>query len=160
MCVCGDVIAEIKEAANDVENAGLSLFKARRSQRLEALAAHSTVVEIQVDFPGDVTGAGDESAAFETVIILLQLLCQEKGWKHAVLGRWPAKVYLVLTLPGTPDANVTTFLATLLPEALTRACVPGWVYPDGIVGDAQLSVRRRPPDDCFFPCTCCIGRGR
>ncbi len=123
--------------------------------------------------------------AIDTVVLLLQLLCQQRGWRYKVgpcslsvhddaplcryvrvttavlgyappqvLGRWPAKLYLVMDVP-----NVIECLTVDVHGCFLKAGIAGWSFPDGATSPyVELKVRlpvllpllRSQAASCFF----------
>lgn len=111
-----------KALAADVLHAGQPVFFPTvdaRVARWTSLCPGAGVVEFQVNFPS-------QESSLDTVVILLQLLCRQQGWAHRLVGRWPAKLYLVMEVP-----HVLDFFTTHVRECFARAGVTGWAFPDG-----------------------------
>ena len=105
-----------------------------RAAQFNARVPGGGVLEFQFNFPVTATAPSGEPLPVETVLLLLQMHCQSKGWACRVMGRWPAKVYLIMDVPAEHgDDRIANMLSTgTVAQLFEKVGIIGWTFPDGL----------------------------
>jgi len=93
---------------------------------LKTLASGAGTVEVTLNWPCEELDGDGAFMALEAVLLQLQLAAQGAGWRCKLLGRWPAKAFLVIEVPGGDAGGVADFIETTLPETLASVDLAEW----------------------------------
>jgi hypothetical protein len=103
------------------------------------------VVEFELTWPCEELGDDGALLQLESVLLQLQLFARTNAWRAKLLGRWPAKVYVVVEVPG--DVGVAAFLEGDFANMLSAVDLsPWWQGLSGAEG-VSLKLERDPKWD-------------
>jgi len=147
----GEVADALRGEAVDALNTGARLFVPSPEERKAVFASKLTpsgVLEVQLSWPMSASNSDGEPLYMDRFLLLLQVCCRRKGLRHAVMGRWPAKVYLVIEVPGSEGLTLATVLETEIRDALKVAGDASWTFPVGLVQpELSVNIERTPKWD-------------
>ena len=121
----GAVDTLVKDAAAQFVDLTRSFFTTDKVERLQiatATCGSAGTVEIQLEWPCEHLNTDSTLLQLESVVLQLRLYAQNVGCRCKVLGRWPAKIYLVLEVTD----NLPGFLEEELAEMFSNVDLPDW----------------------------------
>jgi len=95
----------VQEAVWQFLDLSRPFFTAAKDDRLgliKTLAKGAGTVELQVTWPCEEYDGDGALVQLESLLLQLQLAARAADWRVRLLGRWPAKAYLVLDIPEEP----------------------------------------------------------
>lgn len=102
-------------------------------ERVKALTSTPGTLEFDLIFPCEAFDKDGEFVPLETILLQLQMLAGELGWRTRVAGAWPARIYLLLEVPA--GTTVASFLEGDLTALFAQLDMSAWWH--AMLGNAE-----------------------